>query len=104
MKIYRFRAPGHSYGYIRANIFERWFLNKRIEAGDSGLESLEALEKRLRGSCNGPRNYEAQFVITPKKRVRRERDRRGEQPWKKCADTFLARLFPFRVRVALLDE
>jgi hypothetical protein len=104
MKIYRFRAPGYSYGFICANIFERKALNKRIECGDSGIETLASLEKRLRGNCCGPRRYGAQFVIRPKQRKFHRKYQQGEQLWKKCVNTLLGKLFPFRIRVLLLEE
>lgn len=70
MKIYRFRSPGHSYGFIQANIIERFFLRSRIAHGDTGLVSLEQLELNTGGQASAVRHYRAQFVITAKRERR----------------------------------
>jgi hypothetical protein len=60
VKIYRFRAPSHSYGYIRANWLERIFLRGRMSGGDSGLYEFEGWEP-------GPKRYRARFCIQAKR-------------------------------------
>lgn len=71
MKIFRFRAPPNavrdscrSYGYIRANFFERIFIRGRIAGGDTGLYEFEGWEP-------GPRKYRARFAISAKDVQRR---------------------------------
>ena len=62
MKVIRFSGWGKglnrhsSYGYIRANWFERRAIRKRISAGDTRIyEAPEAY---------GPRTYGAQFIVS----------------------------------------
>lgn len=70
MKIIRIRLPAptspqpvssrrHSFGYIRANFFERIFIRGRIAGGDTGLCEFEGWEP-------GPKHYRARFCITAK--------------------------------------
>lgn len=65
MKVIRFSgwwAYGwrrQSYGYIKANWFERRAIRKRIAAGDTGIRESQA---------SGPRGWGAQFIITAKRK------------------------------------
>jgi hypothetical protein len=71
MELFRFRFPvkhiGHSYGYIKANFWERRKIRERIAQGDSGITTVEQLEQKLGCKATGPRAYGAQFIITAKK-------------------------------------
>lgn len=66
MRITRFRSPGrppYSYGYIRANIIERYFIDKRIKAGDNRIISVKEIERRSGWPAPGPRWIGAQYII-----------------------------------------
>ena len=68
MKIFRFRANSHSYGYIRANWIEKFILLGRISGGDTGLISLKQFEIEFGRKAEGPRRYGANFLISAKKK------------------------------------
>lgn len=70
MKIFRFRhatdggsGREHSYGYIRANFFERIYIRGRIAGGDTGIMDVTGWRLAL-----GPQSYRAQFIIRAKRK------------------------------------
>jgi hypothetical protein len=82
MKILRFRAPGfsgrpdHSYGYIKANWFERRAIRKRIAERGEHNGVVEA------GKAPGPKWHGAAFIIRAKPASESRRHEEERAKWR----------------------
>ena len=74
MKIFRYRGMGHSYGYIRANFFERIYLRGRAAGGDTGIYCVRGWRGKPNGMPPGPASHGAEFVIRAKQHNTRCQD------------------------------